>query len=84
MIYSATNIKYLDIKTFENLTLQHHANDISAKLNRGDALLLKIKKFVDDATILRSIYFAISENNLNCCCFVWTQNSSVINYFAIS
>ena len=58
--------------------MQHHINDLSVKLNRGNALLFKIRKFVADE-ILRSIYFAIFESNLNYCCLVWAQNYNTIN-----
>ena len=56
----------------------NHINDLSVKLNRGNALLFKIRKFVADE-ILRSIYFAIFESNLNYCCLVWAQNYNTIN-----
>ena len=45
-------------------------------------LLFKIKKFVDDK-ILRSIYFAIFESNLNYCSLVWAQNYNAINRLVI-
>ena len=54
----------------------------SVKLNRPNALLFKIRKFVDNK-ILRSIYFAISESNLNYCSLVWAQNYNAINCLAI-
>ena len=52
----------------------------SVKLNRANALLFKIRKFVDDK-ILRSIYFAIFESSLNYCSLDWAQNY-VINRLA--
>ena len=54
----------------------------SVKLNRPNALLFKIRKFVDDK-ILRSIYFAIFESNLNYCSLVWAQNYNAINRLVI-
>ena len=54
----------------------------SVKLNRANALLFKIRKFVDDKT-LRSIYFAIFESNLNYCSLVWAHNYNVINGLVI-
>ena len=45
----------------------------SVKLNRTSTLLFKIRKFVDNK-ILRSIYFAIFESNVNYCSLVWAQN----------
>ena len=41
----------------------------SVKLNRANALLFKIRRFVNDK-ILRYIYFAIFESNLNYCSLV--------------
>ena len=66
------------VKIDQHLTWQHHINDLSVKLNRDNALLFKIRKFVDDK-ILRSIYFAIFEFNLNYCSIVWAQNYNIIN-----
>ena len=49
---------------------------------RANALLFKIRKFVDDK-LLRSIYFAIFESNLNYCSLVWAQNYDAINCLVI-
>ena len=76
------SFKYLAVKTDQHLTWQHHINDLSVKLNRANALLFKIRKFVEDK-ILRSIYFAIFESNLNYCSLVWAQNYNVINRLVI-
>ena len=48
------SVKYLSVKIDTNLTWQHHINDISIKLNRANALLFKIRKYVSPK-ILRSI-----------------------------
>ena len=81
-IYPTASVKYLGVKIDQHLTWQHHINDLSVKLNRANALLFKIRKFVDDK-ILRSIYFAIFESNLNNCSLVWAQNYNVINRLVI-
>ena len=47
-----------------------------------NALLFKIRKFVDDK-IVKSIYFAIFESNLNYCSLVWAQNYNAINRLVI-
>ena len=54
----------------------------SVNLNRANALLFKIRKFVNDK-ILRSIYFAIFESNLNYCWLVWAENYNAINRLVI-
>ena len=38
-LYPTKSVKYLDVKIDSNLTWQHHANDLSIKLNRAKALL---------------------------------------------
>ena len=81
-IYPTASVKYLGVKIDQRLTWQHHINDLSVKLNRANALLFKIRKFVDDK-ILRSIYFAIFESNLNYCSLVWAQNYNAINRLVI-
>ena len=40
-LYSSNNVKYLDIKIDENLNWKHHVNDISTKLIKANAILLK-------------------------------------------
>ena len=81
-IYPTASVKYLGVKIDQHLTWQHHINDLFVKLNRANALLFKIRKFVDDK-ILRPIYFAIFESNLNYCSLVWDQNYNAINLLVI-
>ena len=76
------NVKYLGVKIDTNLTWQHHVNDLSIKLNRANALLFKIRKYVSPK-ILRSIYFAIFDSHLSYCCLVWAQNFSSIKRILI-
>lgn len=72
----------MGIKINANLTLQHHINDVSNKLDRANALLFKVRKFVDD-NILRSIYFAIFEFYLKYCYLAWAQNTNTNNRLVI-
>ena len=81
-LYPTENGKYLGIKMDTNLTWQHHVNDLLIKLNRANALLFKMRKYVS-LTILRSIYFAIFDSYLSYCCLVWTQNFSTIQQILI-
>ena len=81
-IYPTASVKYLGVKIHQHLTCQHNINDLSVKLNRANALLIKIRKFVDDK-ILRSIYFAIFESNLNYCSLFWAENYNTINHLVI-
>ena len=63
-LYPTESIKYLGVKIDANLTWQHHVSDLSIKLNRANALLLKIRRYVSPK-ILRSIYFAIFDSQLS-------------------
>ena len=76
-LYPTVSVKYLVVKIDTNLTWQHHINDLLIKLNRANALLFKIKKYISPK-ILRSIYFAIFDSHLSYCCLVWAQNFSSI------
>ena len=62
-LYPTESVKYLGVKIDANLTWQQHGNDLSIKLNRTNALLFKIRKYVS-LKILRSIYFAVFDSYL--------------------
>ena len=81
-LYPTESVKYLGVKIDANLTWQHHVNDLSTKLNRANALLFKMRKYVS-LKILRSIYFAIFDSYLCYCCLVWAQNFSTIQRILI-
>ena len=81
-LYSTESVKYLGVKTDTKLNWKHHVNDLSIKLNKANALLFKIRKYVS-LKILRSIYFAIFDSYLSYCCLVWAQNSSSIQRIVI-
>ena len=76
-LHPTESVKYLGVKIDTNLNWEHHVNDLSIKLNRANALLFKMRKYVS-LKILRSIYFAILDSYLSYCCLVWAQNSSTI------
>ena len=81
-LYPTESVKYMGIKIDTNLTWQHHVNNLSIKLNRANALLFKIRKYVS-LKILRSIYFAIFDSYLSYCCLVWAQSFSSIQRILI-
>ena len=81
-LYPTESVKYLGVKIDTNLTWQHHVNDLSIKLNRANALLFKMRKYVSPK-ILRSIYFAIFDSYLSYCCLVWAQNRGTIQQIVI-
>ena len=57
-LYPTESVKYLGVKIDTNVNWEHHVNDLSIKLNRDNALLFKMRKYVS-LKILRSIYFQI-------------------------
>ena len=81
-LYLNKSVKYLGEKIDTNLYWEYHVNDLSIKLNRANALLFKMRKYVS-LKILRSIYFAIFDSYLSYCCLVWTQNCSTIQQIVI-
>ena len=81
-LYPTESVKYLGVKIDTNLTWQHHVNDLSIKLNRVNALLFKMRKYVS-LRILRSIYFATFDSYLSYCCLVCAQNFSTIQRILI-
>ena len=74
------SVKYLGVEIDANFSWQYHVNDISVKLNRGNAVLFKMRKYVK---ILRPIYFANFDSYLSYCCLVWVQNCSTIQQIVI-
>ena len=81
-LYPTKTVKYLGVKIDTNLSWQYHVNNLSIKLNRANALLFKIKKYVR-LKILRSIYFAIFDSHLSYFCLVWAQNCSTIQQIIV-
>ena len=45
-LYPTQSVKYLGVKIDTNITWQYHVNDLSIKLNRTNALLFKMRKYV--------------------------------------
>ena len=66
-------MKYLGVKIDEHLTWKPHIDGISTKLNKANAMLSKIRHFVDQKT-LKAIYHAVFESHLHYSSLVWTQN----------
>ena len=81
-LYPTESVKCFGVKIDTNLSCQYLANDLSIKLNRTNALLLKMRKYVS-LKILRSIYFAIFDFHLSYCCLVWAQNTSTLQQIII-
>ena len=81
-LYPSESVKYLSVKIDANLTWHHRVNDLSFKLNRANAVLFKMRKYVS-LKILRSINFAIFDFYLSYCCLLWAQNFSIVQQILI-
>ena len=81
-IYPTKSVKYLSIKIDENLTWIDHVNDIAITLNRANAMLFKVREFVN-IKILKSIYYGIFDCHLHYANTVWGQNRYSMNRLII-
>ena len=81
-LYPTESVKYLGVKIDTNLNWKYHVNDFSIKLNKANAPLFKMRKFVR-LKMLRSNYFAIFDSSLSYCCLVWARNCSTIQQIII-
>ena len=63
-LYKTKYLRYLGIKIDENLNWKIHIHDLASKLNRANAVLAKLRHFVN-GEILRSTYFAMFHSHLN-------------------
>ena len=61
---------------------KHHVSDIAIKLNRVNALLFKIRNFVNINT-LKTIYYAIFDSHINYTNVIWAQNLNAVNRVSI-
>ena len=77
-LYPIDSVKYLGIRIDENLNCKHHVTDIAIKLNRANALLLKIRNFVN-VIILKTIYCAIFDSHINNANVIWAQNFNAVD-----
>ena len=58
-LYPTESVKYLGVKNDTNLSWQYHVNDLSVKLNRADALLFKMRKYVSLKTLRVNCNFTV-------------------------
>ena len=77
-LYQTSSVKYLGIKIDQYLNWQDHINNIAIKLNKANAMLYKVRQFVNEKTLI-SIYHAIFDSHLDCASIVWGQTKSSIN-----
>ena len=80
-LYPSNSIKYLGVK-IDRFLHWHDQVNIVVKLNRANALLLKIRNHVNMKT-LRNICFAIFGTHLSYSCIVWAQNTNTVTRLII-
>ena len=81
-LYPSNSVKYLDIKIERFLYWHDQVKSIAVTLNGANALLLKIRSYVNTKT-LRNIYFAIFDSHLSYSCIVWAQNINTVRRLII-
>ena len=77
-LYPTKSVKYLGIKIDESLTWKKHINNIAIKLNPANAMLYKVREFVN-TRVLKLIYHAIFDCHLNYANTIWGQNKKSLN-----
>ena len=77
LLYPTDSVKYLGVRIDENLNWKHHVSDIAIKLNRVNALLFKIRNFVNVKT-LKTIYYTIFDSHINYANVIWDQNPNAV------
>ena len=55
-LYPKENVKYLGAKVNTNLNLQYHLNDVSIKLNRANAVIVKMRKYINLSYFILPIF----------------------------
>ena len=76
ILYQTSLVKYLGIKMY--LNWQDHINNIAIKLNKANAVLYKVRQFLNERTLI-SIYHAIFDSHLNYAFAVLDQTKSPIS-----
>ena len=81
-LYPSNSVKYLGVRIDKFLHRHDQVNNIAVKLNRANALLLKIRNYVNMKT-LRNIYYAIFDSHLTYSWTVWAPNIKTVNRLII-
>ena len=72
----------LNILALKLINWKHHVSDIAIKLNRANALLFKIRNFLNINT-LKTIYYAIFDLHINSANVIWAQNFNAVSRVSI-
>ena len=76
--YQTSSVKYHGIKIDKYLNWQDHINNIAIKLNKRNAMLYKVRQFINKRTLI-SIDHAIYDSHLNYTSIVCAQTNYSIN-----
>ena len=68
-LYPTNSVKYFGVNTDSKLNWKILVNAIAKKLNRENAMLYKLRDFVN-ANILKSINYALFESDINYACII--------------
>ena len=77
-IHASPYVKYLGVFIDENLNWKKHISKISTKLIKGNAILSKLRLFLNK-DILLSVYYGIFHSHLTYMCLVWGQAKFSLN-----
>ena len=77
-LYPTKSVKYLGINLNESFTLNEHINGIATKLSGANAVLIKVREFMN-IRVLKPTYHAIFDCYLNYTNLVWCQNKNSVN-----
>ena len=77
-IHACPYVKYLGVFINENLNWEIDINEISTKLIEGNAMLSKLRHYVNKY-ILLSVYYGIFHSHLAYLCLVWGQVKCSLN-----
>ena len=71
-------MKYHWVKVDSKWNWKGCVNTIATKLNQANAILHRVRDFVN-INIFKSIYYALFESHINYACIIWEQNISPFN-----
>ena len=81
-LYPGDSVKYLRIRIDKSLSWKHRFSDFVINLNTANALLFKIRNFVNVNTF-KTIYYAIFDSHINYTNMIWAQNFNAVKRVSI-
>ena len=71
------SVKYLGIQIDKSITWKQQISHVAIKLNKGIAMLSKLRNALDVKTP-RLVYYLIFEYHLCCASLIWAQNTNSV------